>query len=65
MFHSASKKIKTFLIDESGPTAVEYAIMLALILGLCIVAIGTLGIATSDVWDENLNQIDAFTNGSP
>ena len=32
-----------FLRDEDGPTAVEYAVMLALIIVVCIVAIGTLG----------------------
>jgi pilus assembly protein Flp/PilA len=32
-----------FLSDESGPTAVEYAVMLALIIVVCIAAITTLG----------------------
>ncbi len=34
---------KQFLCDESGPTAVEYAVMLALIVVVCITAIGVLG----------------------
>ncbi len=33
----------TFLKDESGPTAVEYAVMLALIIVVCIAAVITLG----------------------
>jgi pilus assembly protein Flp/PilA len=33
----------TFLKAEDGPTAVEYAVMLALILVVCISAITTLG----------------------
>ena len=33
----------SFLKDESGPTAVEYAVMLALIIVVCIAAITTLG----------------------
>jgi pilus assembly protein Flp/PilA len=33
----------TFLKNEDGPTAVEYAVMLALIVVVCIVAITTLG----------------------
>jgi len=33
----------SFLKDESGPTAVEYAVMLALIILVCITAITTLG----------------------
>ncbi|HEY7308634.1 MAG TPA: Flp family type IVb pilin [Gemmataceae bacterium] len=32
-----------FLRDEDGPTAVEYAVMLALIIVVCIAAITTLG----------------------
>jgi pilus assembly protein Flp/PilA len=32
-----------FLSDESGPTAVEYAVMLALIIVVCITAVTTLG----------------------
>ena len=35
--------VLNFLQDESGPTAVEYAVMLALIIVVCIAAIGTLG----------------------
>ena len=41
--------IRRLLIDESGPTAVEYAIMLALIIGVCIICIGPLGQATKDL----------------
>ena len=35
--------VAAFLKDESGPTAVEYAVMLALIVVVCIAAITTLG----------------------
>lgn len=35
--------VKNFLKDEDGPTAVEYAVMLALIVVVCIAAIQTLG----------------------
>lgn len=35
--------ILKFLRDESGPTAVEYAVMLALIIGTCLVSIGFFG----------------------
>jgi pilus assembly protein Flp/PilA len=36
-----------FLADESGPTAVEYAVMLAFIIIVCISAITTLGSTVS------------------
>ena len=35
--------LKTFLQNEDGPTAVEYAVMLALIIVVCITAITALG----------------------
>ena len=38
-----SKKIVRFLQAEDGPTAVEYAVMLALIIVVCLVAITALG----------------------
>jgi pilus assembly protein Flp/PilA len=37
------KNIVRFLKREDGPTAVEYAVMLALIIVVCIAAITTLG----------------------
>jgi pilus assembly protein Flp/PilA len=39
----ATKKLVSFLKAEDGPTAVEYAVMLALIIVVCIAAITTLG----------------------
>ncbi len=35
--------VSDFLTHEDGPTAVEYAVMLALIIVVCIAAITTLG----------------------
>ena len=37
------KTIVNFVKREDGPTAVEYAVMLALIIVVCIAAITTLG----------------------
>jgi pilus assembly protein Flp/PilA len=35
--------MQRFLKSEDGPTAVEYAVMLALIVVVCLSTIGTLG----------------------
>src|SRR5262245_61906725 len=43
-------KVKNFLISEDGPTAVEYAVMLALIIVVCIAAISTLGSNASNTF---------------
>jgi pilus assembly protein Flp/PilA len=36
-------KVRQFLVSEDGPTAVEYAVMLALIVIVCLAAIGSIG----------------------
>ncbi len=41
-----------FLKGEDGPTAVEYAVMLALIIVVLIAAIGTIGNQTSDMYNN-------------
>jgi pilus assembly protein Flp/PilA len=38
-----TQKVMSFLKSEDGPTAVEYAVMLSLIIVVCIAAITTLG----------------------
>jgi pilus assembly protein Flp/PilA len=43
MFARLSQTVVNFLQREDGPTAVEYAVMLALIIVVCIAAITTLG----------------------
>jgi pilus assembly protein Flp/PilA len=36
-------KLQRFLVSEDGPTAVEYAVMLSLIVVVCLTAIGSIG----------------------
>jgi pilus assembly protein Flp/PilA len=43
MYRVLLKKTVRFLKKEDGPTAVEYAVMLALIIVVCIAAITALG----------------------
>jgi pilus assembly protein Flp/PilA len=38
-----AQSIKRFLASEDGPTAVEYAVMLALIVIVCLTAIQAIG----------------------
>ena len=44
--------IVAFLKAEDGPTAVEYAVMLALIIVVCIGAITTLGTNANTTFDS-------------
>ena len=54
--HSTTKLLVNFLKKEDGPTAVEYAVMLALIVVVCIAAITTLG--------QNANSTFSFVGSS-
>jgi pilus assembly protein Flp/PilA len=42
--------VKRFIKNEDGPTAVEYAVMLALIIVLCIVVIRQVGTSASQTF---------------
>jgi pilus assembly protein Flp/PilA len=44
-------KIQRFLSSEDGPTAVEYAVMLALILVACITIVSSLGTSVSSTFN--------------
>jgi pilus assembly protein Flp/PilA len=44
---SLAKKVQRFLVSEDGPTAVEYAVMLALIVIVCLTAITAIGTGAS------------------
>jgi pilus assembly protein Flp/PilA len=51
-----------FLWDESGPTAVEYAVMLALILVTCIGAISFFGSEAGGSWNGTSDRLDQAMN---
>ena len=58
------RKIKRFLASEDGPTATEYAVMLALILGLAIGSLSIFGNNAGGLWGNNSTQLDSAMNGS-
>ena len=45
-------KVSKFMKSEDGPTAVEYAIMLALIVIVCLTAIQAIGTAAESKFQE-------------
>jgi pilus assembly protein Flp/PilA len=57
-----SQHIVNFLKREDGPTAVEYAVMLALIVVVCITAITTLGTNANATFNKVGNAVN--TSGS-
>ncbi|MCA9166976.1 MAG: Flp family type IVb pilin [Planctomycetales bacterium] len=58
---SLAKKVQRFLVSEDGPTAVEYAVMLALIVIVCLAAIQAIGTNARDAFQEVANQIGSTT----
>jgi pilus assembly protein Flp/PilA len=53
------ERVKNFLAREDGPTAVEYAVMLALIIVVCITAITALGTNANKTFTTVGNSIGA------
>jgi pilus assembly protein Flp/PilA len=49
---SLALKLRRFLVSEDGPTAVEYAVMLALIIIVCLAGITTLGSKASSTFNN-------------
>jgi pilus assembly protein Flp/PilA len=56
------QKVVSFLKTEDGPTAVEYAVMLALIIVVCLVAITTLGQQVNNTFSNVGNKLQAASS---
>jgi len=54
---SLALKLRRFLVSEDGPTAVEYAVMLALIIIVCLAAISTIGTKANTTFTNVGNSI--------
>jgi pilus assembly protein Flp/PilA len=50
MFTRFTRSVVEFFQDEDGPTSVEYAIMMALIIVVCVVSITVLGTNTNNTY---------------
>ncbi len=46
------QQVRQFLVSEDGPTAVEYAVMLALIVVVCLTAISAIGTNASSTFNS-------------
>jgi pilus assembly protein Flp/PilA len=54
---SLAQKVQRFLVCEDGPTAVEYAVMLALIVIVCLTAISAIGTKASTTFTTVSNKL--------
>jgi len=50
--NALSAKVRRFLVSEDGPTAVEYAVMLALIVVACVTIVKNLGTSISGTFSS-------------
>jgi pilus assembly protein Flp/PilA len=55
--HLIVQQAVDFLEGDDGPTAVEYAVMLALIIVVCLIAITTLGTQTNQTFTRVSNAV--------
>ncbi|MCE9545624.1 MAG: Flp family type IVb pilin [Planctomycetia bacterium] len=58
------RKIRNFLVSEDGPTAVEYAVMLALVIIICISAINLVGQETQKSFTKTSNSVSSAMKGA-
>ena len=49
--------IRQFMVSEDGPTAVEYAVMLALIVVVCLTAIQAVGTNANNKFNQVKNAL--------
>ena len=56
-------KVKNFLKSEDGPTAVEYAVMLGLIVVVCLTAISAIGTTANSTFEAVNSGMTAATGG--
>ena len=54
---SLALKLRRFLVCEDGPTAVEYAVMLALIVIVCLTAIKSIGTKANSAFTKVGNSL--------
>ena len=52
------KRIMQFLKEEEGATAVEYGVLIALIIAVCIVVITTLGNKINNAFNDVASRIN-------
>ena len=52
-------RVRHLLVSEDGPTAVEYAVMLALIVVVCLGTITTIGTRANSAFNSIANSLPA------
>ena len=56
-----AQKVQRFVKSEDGPTAVEYAVMLALIVIVCLTAITSVGTQASAAFNNIATEVGSLS----
>lgn len=59
------RKLTLFFSEEVAATAVEYAVMLMLIIGMCITTIQLVGGPVTGFWMHSQDEIEKAVNAGP
>ena len=52
MFTALARRVVVFVKRDDGPTSVEYAVMLALIIVVCVISVKYLGTTVSSKYSD-------------
>ena len=52
MFTAIARRVVVFVKGDDGPTSVEYAVMLALIIVVCVISVKYLGTTVNDKYSD-------------
>jgi pilus assembly protein Flp/PilA len=61
VMHRLLSRVRRFVRSEDGPTAVEYAVMLALIVVVCLASIQAIGTRANETFNSVSNQLGSTT----
>jgi pilus assembly protein Flp/PilA len=64
MLSEIRQGLRRFLTSEDGPTAVEYAVMVALIIAVCVLAITIVGTNTNSAYNTVNKSIAKTVTGT-
>lgn len=56
--------VRRLLVEEEAATAVEYAVVMALILAACLGTIAAVGSVAREMWDLNSTTINTALGGA-
>lgn len=59
-----AKTITRFLAAEDGPTAVEYAVMIAMIIVVCLLGVQAIGANSNSVFEDIADDMNNLRTGT-